>query len=66
MFKKIKRLFTPKIHYTFHMKSGKSLEFKAYEMTITKRGNELTGYKVDGNVRLFFVSLNEIEAITYK
>jgi hypothetical protein len=67
MLKKIKKLFKTNTHYTFHMKSGKSLEFKAYNITITKHGNELTGYEIDGKgTGMFFVSLVEIEAITCK
>ena len=65
---KVKRLLTPKQTITFHMKSGKSVVFKAYGIAITKQGNVLTGYAIDGGgcSGVHFTSLAEIEAITYK
>lgn len=49
---------------TIILKSGKEITFECKNMTITKNGNELTGYVVDGGTgKLFYVRLDQIAAI---
>lgn len=49
---------------TIILKSGKEIIFECENMTITKAGNQLTGYTVEGGTgKLFYVRLDEIAAL---
>lgn len=50
--------------FTFILSSGKEINFNADDITITKRGNELTGYEIiGGEGQLFYCKLEDISAI---
>lgn len=53
-----------KSKFTFVFKSGKTVSFRCDNITITKSGNELTGYEIKGcDDKMFYVCLSEIAAI---
>lgn len=58
--------FRAKRVITLHMKSGTRQRFICADMTITKRGNELTGLETTGGPLPVYVRLDEIEAITHR
>ena len=62
---RIMDIFKRKRTITFHMKSGAVITEKAYDIKITKDGNDLLGYEINGcGNKLFYVRLSDISAIT--
>lgn len=61
------RLFTTKLTAVFVLKSGKEVAIRADDVKITKSGNNLTGYTIEGgDGTMFYCRLDEIAAILLK
>ena len=59
--------FLFKIKITIVLKSGEKISFYCKNMKITKNGNDITGYDIDGgDGKMFYCRLSEIAAILKK
>lgn len=63
MFGRIKRDI-----YTFHLKNGRELKFKAQQVTVDHAGGKCIGYHIEEGVGTvpFYVDPTEIVAVTRK